>query len=344
MNIGIVLFTAINAVLPIILLILLGYILKEKKFLNENFTKVGNSLVFNICLPVMLFVNVYDIEGFEVIQWDIVCYCVVMILLIFGVGYFFAVLSTPVANRRGVILQCAFRSNFAIIGLPLANALGGNEAVATAAIISAFTIPVFNILAVISLTIFNTESGGKKAGWKSIFINIAKNPLIIGVLMGLACLLIRTFQIEQFGSVIFSIKNQTKFLYVALNNLKSIASPLALIVLGAQFEFSAVKALMKEIIVGVVLRVLFAPVLGIGAAILLTNFTPWMHCGVNEFPALIALFGSPVAVSSAVMARAMKNDEQLATQLVVWTSIVSIITIIVTTCILMLGGYLTIMP
>ena len=340
MKLGIVLFTAINAVLPIILLIILGYILKEKKFLNENFVKVGNSLVFNVCLPAMLFVNVYDIEGLAVIRWDIVLYCVVAILLIFIVGFLAAIACTSVPERRGVILQCVFRSNFAIIGLPLAGALGGSEAMAIAAVISAFTIPVFNILAVISLSIFIEGADGEKASVKKILTNIIKNPLIIGVLLGLACVLIRTLQIEQFGYVAFSIKNQMKFLYVALSTLKSATSPLALIVLGAQFEFSAVKGLRKEIIIGVILRVLFAPALGLGLVILLSNCTTWIRCGVNEFPALIALFGSPVAVSSAVMARSMKNDEQLATQLVVWTSIASIFTIIAIVSVLMMFGYL----
>ena len=120
------------------------------------------------------------------------------------------------------------------------------------------------------------------------------------------------------------------------------ASPLALLVMGGQFEFSAVKGLKKEIIVGTLSRVVFAPALGISVAILLSRSTDLLTCGVNEFPALIALFGSPVAVSSAVMAGSMGNDEQLATQLVVWTSIASILTIFLQVCILMGAGLLAV--
>ena len=83
-----------------------------------------------------------------------------------------------------------------------------------------------------------------------------------------------------------------------------------------------------------------APLVGIGTAIILSEFTPILNFGVNEYPALVALFGTPAAVSSAIMAGQMKNDEQLATQLVVWTSIVSIATMFLTVCLLMAGGFL----
>ncbi|MBQ9837907.1 MAG: AEC family transporter [Oscillospiraceae bacterium] len=331
-----ILSTAVNAVMPIILLILLGYFLKQKGFLSKDFLKMGNSLVFKVCLPAMLFVNVYDIDGLAAIRWDIVMYCVVIVAVIFVLGLLTAVLTTKVPERRGVILQCTFRSNFAIIGLSLAGALGGDGAMAVAAIVSAFTIPVFNILAVIALSVF---VGGGKPDVKKILLNIVKNPLIIGVVAGLVCLGIRALQEQIFGHVVFALNDQTKFLYKALSNLKAIASPFALLVLGGQFEFSAVKGLFKEIVVGTAWRIVLAPLLGVGCAVVLTELGV-LSFGANEFPALIALFGSPVAVSSAIMAGSMGNDEQLATQLVVWTSICSIVTIFAQVCLLMAMGLL----
>ena len=211
-----------------------------------------------------------------------------------------------------------------------------------AAVLSAFSIPVFNILGVIALSVFLKNTDGKSHDVKNILLNIVKNPLIIGVTLGLICLGIRTLQVELFGEVVFALNRETKFLYTAINNLKAIASPFALIVLGGQFEFSAVKGLLKEIVVGTVWRIVLAPLLGIGGAILLSKYTNLLSCGVNEFPALIALFGSPVAVSSAVMAGSMGNDEQLATQLVVWTSICSIVTVFLIVCILMAAGFLVV--
>ena len=337
-----IMITAVNAVFPIILLILLGYFLKRIHVITGEFIKVGNNLVFKIALPCMLFVNVYNIESFSVICWDIIGYVMVAVMIIFILGYVTAVLTTKVPERRGVIWQCAFRSNFAIIGLSLAGALGGSEATGVAAVISAFSIPVFNIMGVIALTIFMNNSKELSKSIKNIIINVFKNPLIIGVALGGICLAIRTWQVNVFGEVAFSLEEDVKFFYSVLNSLKALTTPLALIVLGGQFEFSAIRGLLKDIAVGTVWRIVLAPLIGIGGAILLSTYTDILSCGPNEYPALIALFGSPVAVSSAVMADSMGNDGQLAAQLLVWSSVCSIVTIFVTVCVLMACGLLAV--
>lgn len=375
-----ILLTTVNAVLPIVLLIVLGYLLKRIKFLNQNFIKIGNKFVFKVCLPCMLFINIYDkMNSFSDIRWDVVLYAVIAICTIFGLGLVTAVLTTKKQNRRGVILQCSFRSNFAIIGLALVERLGGD--VGIAGIISAFSIPVFNILAVVALSIFvgkeevenpvadNNENSAMEAGAqsspgvkaakskhgiKNILLNIVKNPLIIGVVLGLVFVGIREIEracgcielVEVDGKMVemvcFRLNKQFKFLYTGISDLKAIASPLALIVLGGQFEFSAVKGMTKEIIVGTVWRVVLAPLIGIGVAVLLSTYTPILNNLNAVYPTMLALFGTPVAVSSAIMAGEMKNDEQLATQLVVWTSISSIVTIFITVFILMSCGFMTV--
>lgn len=332
-----VLETAVNAVFPVVLLTLLGFMLRRMGFLSENFISVGSKLSFRVLMPCMLFVNVYSIEDFRVIRWDVVFYCVVMLLIVFLLGLGSAVAVSRKPERRGVILQAAFRSNMAIVGLSLASVLGGDEAVAMAAIVSACTLPIMNILAVISLTVF-LESDGK-IDIAGILKNIAKNPIILGILTGMICLLIRGIQMQCFGRVVFSLNGQLKFLYNALVSVKAMTSPFALMILGAQFDFSASRGMLREIIAGTFWRVVLAPVIGIGTAVLLTK---WMllDFGINEFPALVALFGTPTAVSSAIMAGQMNNDEQLATQLVVWSSICSVATMFLTVCLLMMGGLL----
>ena len=368
-----IVLTAVNAILPIILLIVLGYFLKRIKFLSKDFLKLGNKLVFRILLPVMLFMNVYD-SDWSAFRWDIILYALIAISVIFCLGLLTCILTTRRADRRGVILQCTFRSNFAIIGTSLTASLAGGgyleSAMANVALLQAFSIPMFNILAVIALSVFAREPAYKiasiaestpsdgavlmsaetvkavpsaknsKHGVKGVLLGIITNPLIIAVAIGLAFLGIRRLEIFACGEVVFSLKNHLAFLYSVLNQLKNCASPFALIVLGGQFEFSAVKGMLKEIIVGTGWRIVLAPLLGLGVAVLLTRYTAILPLGPGEFPALVALFGSPVAISSAVMAAEMKNDEQLATQLLVWTSVLSIITIFVTVCILMAMGYL----
>ena len=335
MQLSTILVTAVNAVVPIVLMIALGYILRQKGMLGPEFLKTGNKLVFKLCLPTMLFVNVYNIESLADIQWDILIGCSVMLCIIFILGVGVAMLSTPDLRRRGVIAQCSFRSNYAIIGMPLAAALGGQEAEAVAAIMSSVTVPMLNILAVISLSLF-VQEGGKPSA-KRIFLDIAKNPLIQGVMLGLFCLVLRLLQIELWGEVVFALNHQAKFIYTVLIWLKNITTPLALLVLGGQFVFSAVRELKKEIIISTLMRLVMAPAIGIAAAYLM-NRCGLVSYGSTEYPALVALYATPVAVSSAIMATEMKNDEQLATQLVVWTTLFSGVTIFIIVCILMALG------
>lgn len=342
MQLGLVLTTAVNAILPIVLLILLGYWLRKIGFLSENFIKIGSKFVFHVCLACSLFVNVYSISDFSSIAWDFVIYIVAAICLLFGIGLAMTLASTKEPRQKGVILHAVFRSNFAIIGLPLAAALGGEEAASVAAVASAFALPLYNVLGVIALSMFVEESGNKKHSVGRVLLSIVKNPMIIGAFLGMVCLLLRQLQNAVFGEVIFSIKEDLPFLYSPVNSLKAMASPLALVILGGQFEFSAAKGMFRQIAVGTLGRIVITPLAGIGCAILLSKFTGLLSCGVNEYPTLVALFGSPAAVSTAVMAGEMGSDEQLAAQIVVWTSIGSIITIFLSVCMLMATGFLAV--
>lgn len=333
--------TAFNAVCPIVLLMALGYYLRQKGLMTAEFVSVGSKLTFRAFLPIMLFVNVYSIENLSDIPWDMVIYCVLSLLALFGIGLIVVPMVTKKPPQQGVLLQNVFRSNMAIIGLSIASYIGGEPAVSVAAVASAFSIPVLNILAVVSLTIY-TGGNGKKLDIKGMLMSILKNPLIDGIALGFLMIILRTLQIQLFHKTVFTISGNMKFLYNALVNVKSIASPFALIVLGGQFQFSAAKNMRREIIIGTFFRVVMAPLLVIATACLLSAYTPLLHCGSRELPTLIALFGTPTAVSSSIMAGQMGGDEQLATQLVVWTNICSIATIFATVCILMATGLLTI--
>lgn len=320
----------INAVLPIILVVALGYILKRMKFLNKDFLKVSNKLVFKVLLPVMLFLNIYNVSNLNEIRLDIVLFAALGIVALFLIGLLIVILFIKDPMQKGVVLQCVFRSNYAIIGIPLATMLFGESAAVVASLVSAISIPIFNILAVVSLTVFikdDVEKKDFKTQAKSILIKIIKNPLILGVVAGIIALLIR--EVFVINDITFRLSTDLKFVYTALTWLKNTATPLALIVLGGQFEFSAVKRLKKEIAIGTISRIVLAPALMIGIALLF-----FKDFDGACFACLVALFGSPVAVSSAIMASEMKNDEELAGQLVVWTTLLSSVTIFVLVLIL----------
>ncbi len=320
---------AANSVLPIILVIVLGYQLKRIGFLNDEFLKIANKLVFNVGIPSYLFFNVYSIDSFQLVNWGIVIYCVIFILGFYFISLLCTLAYTKDNGTRGVLIQCSFRSNFAIIGLTLAESIGGSEAVAIAAVLSAFSIPLFNVLAVITLSVFGENKNGKPT-LKSILKSIAKNPLIIGVALALICLVIRKIEpLNSSGEPVFTIKNNLPFLYKAIHSVSSIASPLALIVLGGQFTFSAVRSLAKDIAYGTIWRLVIAPLGAIGIIAVLSK-TGLLNVDYTCYPSLVALFGSPVAVASAIMAESMNCNGELARQLVVWTSLISIITVFIT--------------
>lgn len=319
------LWFAINAIMPIVLLIVLGYGLMRAHFFDEKFLKMANRFVFFVALPVLLAKNIYDVESIAQIEFDIVIIACLGILLLFLIGLFVVMWLVPKDERKGVVLQCLFRSNFAIIGLPLATSLGGNGAAALVSILAAFTIPLFNILAVISLTMFNKEHGNMS--FKKVLKDVIKNPLIIGVVVGSIILVLREFIPMSGGEPVFLIKRDLPFFYQAVKYVADIASPLALIVLGGQFKFKALASMVKEVTIGVLGRLVFAPLLGFGLIYIAAALFPNFEMEPSYFAGIIALFASPVAVSSAVMASEMKADESLAAQLVVWTSLFSVFTI-----------------
>jgi predicted permease len=322
-------FTA-NAILPIILLILIGYLIKKIGFVSDSFIGGANKFMFRFALPVLLFLGVYNVGDLAEVNWFIPLFAVAGLIIIFVGALISASIFTKSNKQKGVIIQAAVRCNFAIVGLPLINLLTGGsaEAMAVAAIMVLFAVTTSNILSIIALTLFPKEDQFDEMGnivkqrinWGYTLLTIIKNPLIIGILSGLVIVLVRPL----FGG--WTIREGVPFVFTTATWIGQMATPMALICLGAAFKFNAVKRLMGQIIHGAIWRLLIVPGVMLTLVIVLRehlNFTS------DAFPAFIALFGAPIAVTSAVMAGQFNNDEELAAQLVVWTSIGSIITMFV---------------
>ena len=314
---------AANAVLPIVLLIVLGFLLKKIGLLTKEFLDVGNKLTFRVLLPVMLFCNVYEIERLNEINVPFIIYGIAAVVVIFFIAIAVCCAFTKDGAKRGTLIQAVFRSNYAIIGIPLAASLFGDKGAAAAGVMSAFCIPTFNILAVVTLTVFNGSSEKQGINVKKILLGIVKNPLIIGTVAGLAVLGIR--ELFVMWDISFRL-NDITFLYRSLENVKAICTPFALIVLGGKFEFSAVSKLWKEIVFGTAVRTVAVPVMGLATAFLLRE---QLGLSGEHFAAYVGVFATPVAVASAVMAKEMGADDELAGQMVVWTSLVSAVTIFI---------------
>lgn len=331
---------SIDAVAPMLLIVLAGYILQRGGSFSREFCASLNKLNFNFFLPVMLYFGIYSISAISDVNWRAAAVCVFGIFVLFAMGYFIQ-LMVPDRRQKGVLWQCVFRSNFALIGLPLAQAIGGSEALAFASLISAFVQLSYNLLAVIALTTVTGEDrGGRATRIKGVLKKLARNPMVIASLLGILTLVVRSLiPLDAGGELVFSLQRDIPALYKALSNASKVASPLALVTLGLQFSIPKARTEIAPLTIGVAARLIAAPLIGIMLAVI-ANKTGIAQFGQYEYPAVIALFGTPVGVSSVVLVQSMDGDVDLANRLVVFTSMISAATLIALTAVLKQIGFI----
>ena len=317
---------AINATAPIVLMVAVGYFLKRLGMLDGGVARVLNKLVFRVFLPAMLFLNMYKIESLANVDFGFVWYTIAATVVLFAVAVGAVILYTNENPKRGALLQSVFRANYALVGIPLATSLFGERGAIAATVLSAFIIPVFNSLAVVGLCIFSSD---KKPSVKKILLGIVKNPLIQAIAVGFVALGVRAVFVK--CGVAFRLTD-IEPVYKTLSSLSSVATPLSLIVLGAQFDFAAIPHLKRHIIFGVAARNLIVPIIGLGVAYLIGAFDG------AHFATFVAVFCTPVAVSSVPMAQEMDADVSLAGQLVIWSTLFSALSIFLASYILKLLG------
>lgn len=291
-----------EAILPIFLLMALGYVLKSIKMAEESTFNAINKLVFKVFLPVLLFYNVYTTESLEIFDFKLIGFTIISILAVFIIGYFIAMAITKENPRRGVILQGIYRSNFAILGIPLVDYICGDNVIGIASMMVATIIPLFNILAVVALERFRDG----KLHILKMLKGIITNPLIIGCGVGMVFLLL-------------GIK-MPKAIEKGVSDVAKIATPLAIITLGASFKFKSLKGYVKEVLVVTSAKLVIVPLIGISLGVMLGFRGEALAC-------LLVIFGSPVAVSSFAMSQQMGGDADLAALDVVITSVACIFTL-----------------
>lgn len=322
---------AFTAVASILLLSLFGYFLKRKGYLDEALSGKMNSFAFRFCLSVSLFTSVYNIGGLSDLPWKLLLFSVVFLTAAFLLGMVCVRFMTKDNPKRGVLAQTFFRSNSAVLGLPLAVLLGGDE---TAQIMSPLMmLPAFyNVYAVIALMTFGPEDkkGSGMARLVKSLKGIARNPLILGIFFGMLCLAVRALEpCGADGQPVFTIKKNLPALYNAISSLSKIASPLMLILLGARFSFKAAGGLIRHIVSGVALRLLIMPACGFALLYVASSVLHLFEAPPAVYQAMVGILATPCAVSSTVMAAEMDGDETLASQLVVWTSLLCPFTLFV---------------
>lgn len=297
-----------NAVAPIFLIVLVGVALKRIGFVNDNFLDISEKLVFKIALPIMLFLEVARGSVSELANGSLIAFCVITVTASFVIVSLLAILCIRDRDRRGAFVQGMCRSNFAILGVPLADNMFGEAGTTFIAIVMPFVILMFNAYSVILLSLFSSDSSQKLDGKKLLQIlrNIVTNPLIIGVVAGIPFMLL--------GWQLPVVVNKS------LTYLSNLTTPLALISLGANFRPESLRGRVGYAVVSSLGKTVVLPAIMVTIAALL-GFRD-ASLGV-----ILILFGAPTAVSSYIMAKKMGNDGELAAQILLLTTFLCMLTI-----------------
>lgn len=306
-----------NVIAPLFFLMVIGYAIANYTDLaDKDLLKKANSLVFKVFLPCMLFKNIYQSNIREQMQGGLCFFAAGSLLLLFALLCLVVPKVVKKENQQGVVIQGIFRSNYVIFGVAVVENMYGSANTVTAAVLSAVLVPMYNFLAVIALSFFG---GKRERDFKKVLVGILKNPLIIASVLGIIASLLG-FKLPKAADT-------------TLNDLAKLATPIAFLILGGDFDFSKVRGNLKTAGGVVAVKMVILPLIFIPMVVA-------MEYRNSDLLAALLAYQTPVAVSSYIMAQQAGADDQLAGQLVVFSSAVSIFTLFVTIFILRQMGLL----
>ena len=308
---------SLNATLPSFLVMVAGGLLGRLGFLPREFCKASDKLTFKITLPIMLFLDMSDVDMRHDFQPKFVLFCfgatLISILVIWGLARALLRDKTII----GEFVQASYRSSAAVLGVAFIQNIYGDAGMAPLMILG--SVPLFNIFAVLILMI---EAPGEQRATPrpgQLLYGVVTNPILLGIVAGTVFSLL---PVE-----LPTIADKT------LNSLASLTTPLALLSIGASFE--GTKALQKA---GPTLVAALLKTVGLSAI-----FIP---CAValgfreKELGALLIMLGSPTTPSSYVMAKNMGHEGVLTASTVAATTLLSALTLTAWIFILHGGGWL----
>ncbi|HAM63030.1 MAG TPA: hypothetical protein DCP62_05080 [Erysipelotrichaceae bacterium] len=296
------LIVSFSVVAPLCLLVFLGMSLRKIQLIPASAWGSVNKLVFNLFLPALLFTNVIQSDLRSTFDPVLILFCFLGVMTVILVSMATVKKFCVDPKRQAVIVQGIFRSNFALFGIPVVAALYTDMSIMT--LLIGTLVPIINIAAVLVLDHYRH----RKTNLKDTLTTVFTNPLILATLSGLVVYLLRI--------------PVPSFMVKTLTELSKVASPLALVTLGAMFEFSSLKSNAKAILSVVLCRLVLVPLPLIFIALSL---------GYREVAlvSILALFASPTAVSSFSMTIAMDADHELAAQIIMASTLMAMVTIFI---------------
>ncbi len=292
---------SINAIVPLVTMACIGFFLRYKKIVSLSTFSEVNRLCFKLFLPALLFYNTYTAESDLGASLKLIGFVILTILIIFTILMIVVPHIVKSPPRQGAMIQACFRSNYVLLGMPIAIVICGEGNVGLVATAAAFVVPLFNFLSVLALTTHT----GHKANFKTIALNIIKNPLIDSAILGLVLMLL-------------GVELPT-FISSTVRDLGKVATPLSIITLGGSLAIEQAVRNRKALLCGVTTKLLLVPAIVIPIAIML-GFR-----GV-ALVSVLTIFASPTAVSSYVMAGQLGGDGELAGELVLSSTVVAAFT------------------
>ena len=309
------LIVSFNVVAPLLMLMLLGAFLLRIHIFDSEIVKKMNAAIFKVFLPALIFNNLYTSSINDVKDIRTGIYAAIVLALSYLVSMVFVSFAEKDSRKRGVMAQGICRSNFVIFGVPLCRAICGDTILGKISVAVAIVVPVINIFAVFALEFFR---GGKPSP-KKMLKGIITNQLIISSVLGLIVLLT--------GIKLPEIIEKT------VSDTAKIATPLALILLGASVNFGTVKGNLRQLIYTITGKLIIVPLIGISIAV-------FMGMRTGDLALLIAALASHTAVSSYPMALQMDGDGDLAAQIVAFGTTICMFTVFLWVFVLMQLGLL----
>ncbi|MDD4189231.1 MAG: AEC family transporter [Eubacteriales bacterium] len=291
-----------KVVFPLLSLMVLGYFLKTRGLLDKSTIKSMNGLIFRVFLPVNLFMNIYSSDINKTFDLFLILYACVSLVVIFIILCLIVPAFIKDRSDKSTVIQGISRSNIILYGIFIVEAISDSDGLGLLGVMVAFVIPLLNILAVL---IFEMNRGQKINAGK-VLKGIASNPLIIASVLAVLMLSLKI--------------NIPALITGTLDNLSRIAAPLSMVLLGGTFVFSSVKKHIVWLAVSSIVKLVIFPAIFLSIAILI---------GIRgvELVVLMVVFGSPTAISSFSMAEEMGGNSALAGEIIMATSVVSIVTI-----------------
>ncbi len=308
--------TTIHIVMPIFLLIVLGALLRKVGILDASGCAKMNTLSFDVLVPAMVFYNIYEADLASFSNPLLLLFCMVSVTAVFLLLMLLIPRLEKDRSRVGVIIQGIFRSSFVVLGMGLATSMYPGQDMSIIAIASTVVAPLFNAFAVIALEVFSSQ----KPDPKKICREVVRNPLIIASLLALAMLLAGL--------------RLPYLLETTVKNVSSTATTISLIVLGGSLDFQGLGRSRKQLAGALLGKLVILPLIFIPIAV-------WMGFRHMELLCILILFASPSPVTAPVMARNTKGaDWQLAGQIVVFSTTLSVVSLFGFIYVLLSLGYL----